>query len=403
MVLRTLHVVFACCAVLALQSCSQQSPVTAPVQTGDPVPGQYIVQFRPSTFQERGLNIQALSHEGRIEAVRSTATTMLKEVGIGADHVGLVFGTAVQGCVVNMSADQAAMLAKHRDVLRVEPDRYIQLPPFSIQAKAGSGGGTTQPAQVTPWGITRVGGSGTPRTGAVAWIVDTGIDFTHPDLNVDKGSSRTFVPRTQNANDENGHGSHVSGIIAARNNAIGTVGVAPGATLIALRVLDRNGAGQFSYSIAAFDYISANGDPGDVVNYSVGPTSRYTSATLDQAVSNVGNKGISVCLAAGNSSDDCLYYSPARVNTPNVYTISAFGTGDYWASFSNYGTPVDYCEPGVSIYSCYKSGGYATLSGTSMATPHATGILLCGAVATINSTNNVINDPDGVADKIGTR
>jgi len=394
------HVVLASCMiVLGLASCSQQTEVTSPIRTGDAVPGQFIIQFRPAAFQEKGLNIKSMSKDARIEAVRSVASNMLREVGIGADQLGVAFGTAVQGCVVTVSNDKAALLAKHRDVMRVEPDRYIQLPPFTAMAKPG-GGGTTPAAQVTPWGITRVGGKGIPRPGAVAWIVDTGIDFNHAELNVDKASSRTFVPRTNSANDENGHGSHVAGIVAARDNTVGVVGVAPGAELISMRVLDRNGGGQFSYSIQAFDYIAVNGVAGDVVNYSVGPTSRYTSQILDDAVASVGAKGISVCLAAGNAADNCVYYSPARLNVPNVYTISAFGANDAFASFSNYGTPVDYSEPGVNVYSCYKGGGYATMSGTSMASPHAAGILMCGAIGT---TNNVTGDKDATADPIGTR
>lgn len=397
---RRFHAILASCMiVLGLASCSQQTDVTSPIRTGDPVPGQFIIQFRPAAFQEKGLNIKSMSKDARIEAVRSVASNMLREVGIGADQLGVAFGTAVQGCVVTLSNEKVALLAKHRDVLRIEPDRYIQLPPFTVMGKPG-GGGTTPAAQVTPWGIARVGGKGIPRPGAVAWIVDTGIDFNHPELNVDKASSKTFVPRTSSAADENGHGSHVSGIIAARDNTVGVVGVAPGAELISMRVLDRNGAGQFSYSIQAFDYIATNGVAGDVVNYSVGPTSRYTSQILDDAVASVGAKGISVCLAAGNASDDCVYFSPARLNAPNVYTISAFDVNNVFAAFSNYGTPVDYSEPGVNIYSCYKGGGYATMSGTSMASPHAAGILMCGA---IGSTNNVTGDKDATADPIGTR
>jgi subtilisin family serine protease len=107
---------------------------------------------------------------------------------------------------------------------------------------------------------------------------------------------------------------------------------------------------------------------------------------------------VKFALAAGNETDNANNHSPARVNGPNIYTISAMGTGDLWASFSNYGNPpVDYCAPGVSILSTYKGGGYATLSGTSMATPHFVGLLLLGNIVT---NGKVLNDPDGVADPI---
>ncbi len=106
-------------------------------------------------------------------------------------------------------------------------------------------------------------------------------------------------------------------------------------------------------------------------------------------------------LAAGNSGISATQSSPARVNGSNIYTVSAFSTGDKWASFSNYGNPpVDYAEPGVGINSTYKGGGYASLSGTSMAAPHLAGILLAGSV---RSGGTVKNDPDGTADTIGVK
>jgi subtilisin family serine protease len=112
----------------------------------------------------------------------------------------------------------------------------------------------------------------------------------------------------------------------------------------------------------------------------------------------MANAGVRVSLAAGNESDDANNHSPARANHANIYTISACGTGDIWASFSNYGNPpIDYCAPGVSIYSTYKSGGYTTMSGTSMAAPHACGVLLLG---TAKADGNVIGDPDGNPDPI---
>jgi subtilisin family serine protease len=124
------------------------------------------------------------------------------------------------------------------------------------------------------------------------------------------------------------------------------------------------------------------------------------SDALDLAVLNASGK-VEFALAAGNEADDANNHSPARVNGPNIYTVSAMWDGDRWVSFSNYGNPpVDYCAPGVYIYSTYKDGGYATLSGTSMAAPHVAGLLLLGR---IHTDGYVTGDPDGNADPIAHR
>ena len=133
-----------------------------------------------------------------------------------------------------------------------------------------------------------------------------------------------------------------------------------------------------------------NGRPGDVANMSLGGG---VSAALDTAVVNAAAGGVRFALAAGNESDNANNHSPARANGPNVYTVSAFAVGDKWASYSNYGNPpIDYAEPGSAIKSTWLNGGYNTISGTSMATPHLAGILLAGAV---RNGGAVSGDPDG--------
>jgi subtilisin family serine protease len=253
--------------------------------------------------------------------------------------------------------------------------------------------------------VTRVhGGAGTGSGSGTAWVIDTGIDFDHPDLNVDATRSRNFSSGTS-FDDGNGHGSHVSGIIGAKDNSIGVVGVSPGATLVAVRVLNNAGSGTNSDVIAGVDYVAGAGSPGDVANMSLGGG---PSTALDNAVIAAAATGVKFTLAAGNESDNANNHSPARANGPNVYTVSSFAKGtsatdtdDPWSSFSNFGNPpVDYAEPGSSIPSTYKNGGYATLSGTSMAAPHLAGILLAGAV---RSGGTVDNDPDGNPDTIGTK
>jgi subtilisin family serine protease len=253
------------------------------------------------------------------------------------------------------------------------------------------------PAQTTPPGITRVGGPTKYLSGSKAWIIDTGIDLDHPDLNVDAASGRTFVPRTTTPEDDNGHGTHCAGIVAAIDNTIGVVGVAAGATVVPIKVLDKRGSGAYSTIIAGVDHVAANASTGDVANMSLGGGAYEP---IDLAVIAMAEAGVHVSLAAGNESDDANNHSPARAEGDNIYTISACASGDIWASFSNYGNPpIDYCAPGVSIYSTYKNGGYATMSGTSMAAPHACGVLL-HTNGNPNSDGTVNGDPDGNPDPI---
>jgi subtilisin family serine protease len=165
--------------------------------------------------------------------------------------------------------------------------------------------------------------------------------------------------------------------------------------VIPVKVLSAQGSGSYSGVIAGVDYVGANGSNGDVANMSLGGPA---SQALDNAVIAASNQGIKFCVAAGNDGANSINYSPARANGANIYTISAMDNNDNWAYFSNYGNPpVDYCAPGVSVKSCWKNGGYNTISGTSMATPHAAGILLLGAAKTDGTVNG---DPDGNADDI---
>ena len=308
-----------------------------------------------------------------------------------------VYSVALRGFAVN-AAPQAIenMQKKNPNIAYCEQDQVVSSIEVQKRGKpGGGGGGTTQPAQETPWGIARVNGGGAGNF-ATAWVIDTGIDLDHPDLNVDVQRSRTFVSRTKNADDGNGHGTHVAGTIAAIDNSIGVIGVAPGAPVVAVRVLDSRGSGSNSGVIAGVDYVAQYGRPGDVANMSLGGG---VSTALDQAVVAAAAGGVRFALAAGNESDNANNHSPAGANGPNVYTVSSFAIGDNWSYFSNYGNPpVDFAEPGSSIKSTWLNGGYNTISGTSMATPHLAGILLQG---TPGNGGRVNGDPDGNPDVIG--
>ncbi|MBD2755494.1 S8 family serine peptidase [Spirosoma validum] len=255
----------------------------------------------------------------------------------------------------------------------------------------------TASSQCKPWGISRVGG-GLSGVGKRAWIIDTGIDFTHPDLNVNTALSAYFIGTSPV--DGNGHGTHVAGTIAAKDNGIGVIGVAAGAEVVAVRVFPDQGGSTTSVIIAGINYVTAHAASGDVVNMSLGgdPDPAKEEAVL--ALSGVCN----VVLSAGNDAKNANFSSPARVNGPNIFTVSAMDINGQLASFSNFGNgavngPVDYSAPGVNVASCWLNGGYAYLNGTSMAAPHVAGLLLLGRIC---ATSKVTGDPDGNPDLIAT-
>ena len=324
----------------------------------------------------------------------------------------LAYGTALFGFAASVPAGRLNALRRDPRVLYVEPDGIASIPvPRKAAPKKcadnpngpGCGGGEDDGGsggQTTPWGITRVG-EAADGTGMTAWIIDTGIDLDHADLNVDVERSVNFVTRGRNSpNDGNGHGTHVAGTVAAINNSIDVVGVAAGAKVVAVRVLDNSGSGFYSWVIAGVDYVAANYNPGNVANMSLGGGHNQA---MHNVVKNAAIDGLKFSIAAGNSGANALDNSePAHVEHGNIYTVSAIDDNDRMPSWSNYGNPpVDYAAPGVSVLSTKKGGGTTTLSGTSMAAPHMAGILLLVPPGKEpGSDGTALNDPDGNPDPI---
>ncbi|MGE0088942.1 MAG: S8 family peptidase [Bacteroidales bacterium] len=351
---------------------------------GDVIPGQYVVVFNESSF--KFTSSKAVSYAEKQNEVKQIADNYFKSVGISYE-LKQVYGETLKGFCAKLSDEDAQKLSNDNSIKYIVPDRmYIMKKPVPVP-----------PTESTPWGIARVGGGATYTGTHVAWIIDTGVDLDHPDLNVNASRGYDFINNDALADDDNGHGSHCAGTVAAIDNSIGVVGVAAGATIVPVKVLDRRGSGAYSVIIAGVDFVAANAAPGDAANMSLGGG---VYQPIDDAVLAASNKGIFFALAAGNETDDANNHSPARVNGTYIWTISAMDSADKFAYFSNYGNPpVDFCAPGVNIYSTYKGGGYTTMSGTSMAAPHMCGILLM-TNGNPKTSGYVLSDPDGEPDPI---
>jgi subtilisin family serine protease len=377
---------------LMFTACQQEEAVmpTPNTTSAITIPGKYVVVLNDDNFKA----MDNMSYHERVDFVKKEAQKMVSELEISADAIDLAYGTAIKGFSATLSASEVEALKANSRVKYVVEDKIISLGQDEMELKAKPA--PVPPAQSIPYGITRVGwGNGTGKT---AWIIDTGVDLDHPDLLVNASKGYDFINNDAYADDDNGHGSHCAGTVAALNNTIGVVGVAAGATIVPVKVLDRRGSGAYSVIIAGVDFVAANANPGDAANMSLGGG---IYQPIDDAVLAASNKGIFFALAAGNETDDANNHSPARVNGAYIWTISAMDINDNWASFSNYGNPpVDFCMPGVNVYSTYKAGGFATLSGTSMASPHMCGVLL---MTNGNPTTSgyVNGDPDNITDPIG--
>mgnify|MGYP000642789708 CR=1 FL=1 len=283
--------------------------------------------------------------------------------GVIVKHLHLLNGASVY---LPPQAERA--LGRLSQVVRIDED--IVVTASGKPAKPPS----PSPAEVLPWGVDRIEAdlAWTTATGAGVrvGILDTGIDLDHPDLAANvKGGINCISPR-KNADDDNGHGTHVAGIVAAVHNTIGVVGVAPEVSLYAVKVLAKNGTGFLSDIIEGLDWCVANGIR--VANMSFG--SSVGNQSFHDAISRAYNAGVVLVAAAGNESGPVSY--PAKY--PEVIAVSAVGRNAdgslSFASFSNFGPEIDLAAPGVSVFSTYRNGTYATMSGTSMAAPHVTGV-----------------------------
>ncbi len=301
--------------------------------------------------------------------------------------VSLVYRHALKGYAATMTSSAASALAHAAGVKWVQRDRAVKAT-----------------AQTMPTGINRSDADLSPtakingvdeRVNVDVAVIDTGVNLTHPDLNVYSAGGKNCVTLLTPPEDGNGHGTHVAGTVGALDNTSGVVGMAPGARIWPVKVLSDAGTGLTSQVICGIDYVAANASKIEVANMSLGGggsddnnCGNSNNDAQHKAICKAVSAGVTFVVAAGNDAKDAKSFTPAAYD--EVITVSALadfngaaGGGakstcrsdvdDTFANYSNYGKDIDLIAPGTCINSTWVLGTYNTISGTSMASPHVAG------------------------------
>jgi len=402
--------------------------ITAQEKTPRPIPGQFIVILkesaakpvikdqRKSNEREQKVTLNKTVRETNFSKVRQVqAKRNIKSSSIVSEYADVVVGFSAR-----LNAVEKKALESDPDVAEVVQDYYIDIGPDKSESNPKDMGAssiidnqnhtddqhqtlvgpnielsaidntfvkksTSDFAQTVPCGITKAGGflDGSAKATWI-WILDTGIDTDHPDLNVQTNATfaKSFIAG-QTFEDGHGHGTHCAGTAAAKNNSIGVVGVSAGARVVPVKVLNNSGTGSWSALLAGLNHVAMYDIPGDVISMSLGgygyANCENSLTTLRDAIKNLGNAGTHVVMASGNDNADANLNRPGCINGTRVYTVGAMTCTNTCYVSANWNTsssvPVDWVAVGVSVYSTCMGGGYCTKTGTSMATPHVAGII----------------------------
>ncbi len=332
-------------AVFAPVTFAQQAnpPASHSFAESRPIPGRYIVVFKSS--------------------VRDAATETANVMRGAGGQLHHTYANSIKGFAATLPDAALPGIRNNPNVDYIEQDQTVSLNQLA------------SPQSQATWGLDRIDQVDRSLdsqyyfnwtgSGVNAFIIDTGIRSDHVEFTGRLMPGYNVIADTNGTNDCNGHGTHVAGTVGGT-----TWGVAKGISLIPVRVLDCTGSGSYSGVIAGIDWVANSTARPAVANMSLGGG---LSTSVNAAVAGAVSKGITMVVAAGNSSADACKYSPA--SEPSAITVGATTSGDAMASYSNYGTCVDIFGPGSSITSAWNTSATAinTISGTSMATPHVTG------------------------------
>lgn len=296
----------------------------------------------------------------------------------------------INGMAVHLSPQEEKALKKKDEILRIDEDLVIH-----ATGDKGKKKPNPQPPEELTWGIIKI-------CAPLAWditrgptikvaILDTGIDLEHPDLQDNIKGNINMIKPFKNGQDDNGHGTHVAGIVAAVDNEIGIIGTGPEISLYAVKVLDKKGRGWLSDLIDSLDWCINNGM--QVVNMCFG--SYEDNVSFHEAIIEAYEAGITLVASAGNNGEygGLIEYPAKYCETIAVSAIDEFGQ---FAYFSSYGLEIDLAAPGVNIKSTYKDSSYRIMDGTSMSAPYVTGVV--ALILTTTPERRFDKDKDGIWD-----
>lgn len=335
-----------------------------------------------STESENGVDVASSETSVIIRFVRSpgrSERSLVENVGGSVQRTYRI----VPAVAARVPAQAIAGLSRNPNVAALEIDQKVRVHDAELD---------------NTWGVKRIG-AGTVHNGGITGasvkvaVLDTGVDYYHPDIKSNYSGGYNFVSNTNNPFDDHGHGTHVAGTIAALKNGNGVVGVSPDVKIYALKILDSTGSGKSSNIIAAIEWMLDNGIT--IANHSYG-SQIDPGSIVAAAFRNSESSGILHVAAAGNSgtcagTEDTVSY-PAKYDS--VVAVGATNKKDERPCFSSTGGSVELAAPGVSINSTKLGGGYVEYSGTSMSSPHVVGaaaLVVAGGIKDSNG-NGRLND-----------